>query len=1110
MSTFLDAHQPAANPENVFVSPCGRARFTLLTSALIRLEYQADAVFEDRASLAFINRNTPTVDATTEMIDGRFTIRTEHITLSWTPDTGPFSEDNLRVAFHIDDNTTGHWTPATPDTGNLGGTCRTLDGVSGACPLEPGLLSRQGWALVDDSDRLLFDSHPETNLPWPVPRPEGDHRDWYLFAHGRDYRRALADFTAVAGPVPTPPLYALGLWWSRYWPYSDTELKDLVAEFRANDVPLDVLVIDMDWHLDGWTGYTWNNAFFPDPQAFLKWCHDDEQLRVTLNLHPADGVGKHEHCFHEMAHHLGHDTSYVYRIPFDCTDPTFMDAYFSYLHHPLEADGIDFWWMDWQQGADTNIPGLDPLFWLNHLHWVDMEHNSDRGNQRPLVFSRWGGLGNHRYQIGFSGDTYNNWESLAFQPYFTANAANVGYTWWSHDIGGHQPGPVDDELYVRWIQYGAFSPILRTHCGRHPEAERRIWAFPAPFADAMKGAIHLRYELTPHIYSHVRAEGARGVPLCAPMYHAHPDLEDAYDCPDQYLFTHNLLVAPVIQAADATSDMAPVRTWLPPGTWVNWYTGETVDGPRTIHRLTPLDEIPLWVLANDGPVHTAPGLRRAADAFDGDIELRITHRPDEQEHTSTTYLTEDDGVAVLDDAHVARTPVTVLHAPHAVGIDIQPTQGDMAHATRTYQVRIPDTYPPAAVAAETNAGPVDADWTWDADTFTTRVTLTDVDTTQGARLTVRFHPAQNHQPLRAGIRGRLTQLRRLHDMLADAPVPALTEMRDIVASLSQLPHDKVEAEAVTLHETWPRLIPEIAESDIEPDLRQRAIAQLLHLCCEIKVDAVADDRIGAHAAVHFNAHGAEVDARVALHADAGAEHHADAEAHARTSDGLDTELDIDLPEYPDRVEVNADVRLRFGAVDATVTYQRDALRSINAWRILGPFPEERGRMHEVVFAPERDAGQMNPERSYTTPDGELREWITTRRRIARGDELANDFLVDFIDVFGQQHDDATAYALAFIDAPADMAAVMAVGSDDGNVVWVNGEEVHRRKVERAYSAGQDKFPIHLKRGRNEILLRIGQVAGGWCFSARIQDEHGRPLPLRTSLSGSGVTDSVHS
>jgi alpha-glucosidase (family GH31 glycosyl hydrolase) len=134
---------------------------------------------------------------------------------------------------------------------------------------------------------------------------------------------------------------------------------------------------------------------------------------------------------------MGIDPASEQPIEFDVADSHFMQAYFEYLHYPKEEQGIDFWWMDWQQGEHSKLQGLDPLYWLNHLHFYDQ---AKQGKKRPFIFSRWGGLGNHRYPIGFSGDTVITWDSLSFQPYFTSTASNVAYGWWSHDIGGHFMG----------------------------------------------------------------------------------------------------------------------------------------------------------------------------------------------------------------------------------------------------------------------------------------------------------------------------------------------------------------------------------------------------------------------------------------------------------------------------------------------------------------------------------------------------------------------------------------------------------------------------------------------------------------------------------------------
>jgi hypothetical protein len=189
-----------------------------------------------------------------------------------------------------------------------------------------------------------------------------------------------------------------------------------------------------------------------------------------------------------------------------------------------------------------------------------------RGEKRPLIFHRWGGLGNHRFQVGFSGDTESTWASLAFQTYFTPTAANVGFGYWSHDIGGHMPGPVDPELYTRWVQFGAFSPILRTHTTKNPDAERRIWAYPPEYARAMRDTFLLRYALIPYIYTASRQTYDTGVPFLRPMYFEYPASEEAYTFKEQYLFGDDMLVAPVVSARSKDTRLATKSLWLPPGT----------------------------------------------------------------------------------------------------------------------------------------------------------------------------------------------------------------------------------------------------------------------------------------------------------------------------------------------------------------------------------------------------------------------------------------------------------------------------------------------------------------------------------------------------------------
>ena len=370
----------------------------------------------------------------------------------------------------------------------------------------------------------------------------------------------------------------------------------------------------MDWQkLDqagmtmGWTGYTWDNNYFPDPDKFLDWT-EKENLKVTLNLHPAAGIQPYEDVYKVMAEAMSVDPETKKYIPFDITNKKFARNYFDLVIHPFEKAGVDFWWLDWQQWHTTSIPGVTPTFWINYVFFSDME----REGKRPLLFHRWGGLGNHRYQIGFSGDTYCTWKSLAFQPYFTATASNVGFGYWSHDIGGHMPGPTAPELYTRWIQFGVFSPILRTHASKNPLAERRIWAFPYEYFKVMREDFLLRYSLIPYIYTNSRKAYDTGISLCRPMYYDYPENDEAYKFKDEYMFGDDILISPVTTPIDSSNLLAEKEIWLPEGEWYEWFTGEMLKGPAVVKRYFSLDEIPVYVKAGSIIPMQLPGNRTSS------------------------------------------------------------------------------------------------------------------------------------------------------------------------------------------------------------------------------------------------------------------------------------------------------------------------------------------------------------------------------------------------------------------------------------------------------------------------------------------------------------------
>ena len=592
------AFEPVADPTAIV---CGQhVRFTVLTNRLIRLEHSPDDKFEDRPSQAFWYRKQPVPPFKLTQNERVIEIDTGELHLVYQITPRGFVRETLSISVNATGTT---WQYGDRDYQNLMGTGRTLDGADGAIELEQGLVSRSGFSVVDDSQSLVFDSSGWLEARTPGKNP---NLDLYFFGYGHDYVGCLQDYFKVTGNVPLVPRWILGNWWSRYWEYTQDSLTKLMQEFKDRDVPLSVCIIDMDWHItktgngsSGWTGYSWNRDWFPDPQELLKWLHE-MGLRTAMNLHPADGVWSHEDMYPQIAEKMGIDPASGRPVEFDIADPEFTKHYFEILHHPYEEQGVDFWWMDWQQGKRiTNSKRavaevLDPLWWLNHLHYYDLGRGGER---RAFVFSRWGGLGNHRYPIGFSGDSIVSWKSLAFQPYFTSTAANVAFGWWSHDIGGHFFGIEEPELYTRWVQFGVFSPIFRLHCTKNPYQDRAPWSFGEDTFVINRAAMQLRHALIPYLYSMAWRFTRTGIPLSAPMYYAYPEQEEAYMSPNQYLFGDQLLAAPFISPQDKDTNLSQESVWLPDGDWFNFFNGERFAGNRWVTIYGGLEDIPVFARA---------------------------------------------------------------------------------------------------------------------------------------------------------------------------------------------------------------------------------------------------------------------------------------------------------------------------------------------------------------------------------------------------------------------------------------------------------------------------------------------------------------------------------
>jgi alpha-glucosidase (family GH31 glycosyl hydrolase) len=652
----------------------GHVRFTLISPRSVRLEYSPDGKFINGKTLLAVDREYAPVTYKVKSTGKFVEIRTDLITVRYRKDSGTFTSENLSITASKSNPFQFSWKPGMEQKENLKGTRHGYDAVKGrtvmygrdegkTVELDDGILARDGWTLIDDSRGPVFvkgekcQLHPITE-EWIENRPENGSQDWYFLSYGHDYQSALKDFTSFSGPIPLLPRYAYGNWHSWYWLYSDGEFREMIDNYRKYGIPVDVLCIDMDRHINGWYGWDWNRDLFPDPEKMFADFHADH-LKLTANMH-IDYLYGNESSFAPMKNDLGPELAPGDTITLNLSNRKVAGSFFRREIDKMYGLGWDFLWDD--NGAyvsPAEFPSIDMNLWRGHLFFED---NAARG-KRPLYLGRYGGLGGHRYPVGFSGDTFATWESLEFQTEYNTSSANVCFLW-THDLGGFQnewwdpekpfaqTAKYDTELLLRWLQFGALTPAMRNQTAKQISICKYPWEQPREYFEPIREAVRFHYALNPYIYSMSRKAYETGISVCRPLYYEWPESEEAYSRKNEYMFGDNIFVAP-ITAPKGESRLSHLRFWLPEGSWYEWATGTMLEGGKGYERAYALNEYPMFVKAG-AIIPMYDGTQTNLDGCDEAITVVIA--PGEGDSRFSLY--EDDGVDP-DYAHnFATTEIT--------------------------------------------------------------------------------------------------------------------------------------------------------------------------------------------------------------------------------------------------------------------------------------------------------------------------------------------------------------------------------------------------------------------------------------------------------------------
>ncbi|MHB1457725.1 MAG: glycoside hydrolase family 31 protein [Armatimonadota bacterium] len=558
-------------------------RFQVLSETLIRMEYSPTGTFEDAPTVSVLNRNDwQDVSVKSQSSHGWLEINTDKMSLRYKIGSGSFNAENLTIAWK-GSRGESTWRPGDKDDANLGGVLPTMDNIT-EFKDGPGTLSKNGYFMLDDSRSPIRDAKSK----WITPRKENDSQDWYFFVYNHDYPHMLGELAKLLGPIPMIPRYMLGAWFTSRADYAQNQWEMIADQFRERSLPLDIFVLDScSWTNSIWSGYDWDYEQLPDPKGFFAWCKE-RGIKVSMNEHYAALTLESDHSFETIRKNMGLPTD-TEEIPHNLADKKYADMFMNQLHKPAFDMGLSFWWQDgW---ADAKMEGLDDALWTREIEYLGSEKITGK---RTFMFCRLGsGWGSHRYGSYFTGDMTSNWPTLELMVDSAIKGGNMLVAWVNHDTGAIFGVKIDDELYLRWLQFGAFNPIFRLHS---------LWGMRLPweYGDAgvacYKKFAGLRYSLLPYIYSYARTAHDTAMPLVSGMYLQYPEQENAYKYTLQYMFGKEILVAPITE----TGGGKPVSkdVFLPAGeNWFDYFTGAIYKGGQVISYECPLERMPLFVRA---------------------------------------------------------------------------------------------------------------------------------------------------------------------------------------------------------------------------------------------------------------------------------------------------------------------------------------------------------------------------------------------------------------------------------------------------------------------------------------------------------------------------------
>lgn len=663
-------------------------RFTILSESLLRLEYAEDGIFENRPSLLASNRKFNEVPFNFSQDDFKIKIETNYFRLIYRKEKpfkgGSFVPDsNLKVELI---NSSKSWHYGHPEIRNIGAPGKELYDEKGKVSFVKGLYSSDGFVCLDDSKTCVVLENGD------IIARDGEKIDLYLFMYGNDFGKCLSDYFILTGKPPMLPRYALGNWWSRDVDYDSKSLMELIKNFTDNNIPISLIFFNHNWHISRFdnkekiqSGFTVDKEKFPNPNDLINIVHN-KNIKIGLSINPTEGIFPYENGYEQYKNYVG-STENI--IPFNTFEGKTYVAYYNFLLKPLLDASVDAFWLYGKKISKDEQSALNIYHTANVLNL----------NKRILLLTNNSLIAPHRYPVLYSGNSIVNWDTLKKVPFHNLSAANLGVSWWSHDIGGFYKGIEDNELYTRFIQLGVFSPILKLGSAGGKYYKREPWRWEIKTFRIVRDYLKLRHKLIPYLYNEMYKYHMTGMPLVKPLYYQVPKMYDDTIYRNEYYFGSEMFVAPIIDKKDTDMNRVIHRFFLPNGVWYEYFSGKKFVGGKRYLYFVKDEDYPVFVKAG--------GILPLANEIDDNYtfssrSMEIQIFPGE---SNSFNLYEDDGISyAYRQGFFIMTNIEYQYFPNNYIVNLKPIAGKSGIIPdfRTYTIRFRNTKQPDNIIVQFN------------------------------------------------------------------------------------------------------------------------------------------------------------------------------------------------------------------------------------------------------------------------------------------------------------------------------------------------------------------------------------------------------------------------